>query len=178
VTRDELIARTRQLIDEGGRLDAAPALGGLQLWLQLSDDLLRAAWGTMDRFHMAWLSVGRPRQIVRGRALAPNEEAAYVREVVAAKGAVLRASLDAAERGLPFVGETGGVGPGGHADAAPGDPTAGTATGEPAGDSASGRRPVPPLSAVTHDVAEARRRAQQHRDHEGPRAPRPERLQR
>ena len=70
--RDELVARTRQLIDEGERLAAAPVLGALQVWLQLSDDLLRTAWGNMDRFHMSWLSVGRPRQIVRGRPMHPH----------------------------------------------------------------------------------------------------------
>jgi hypothetical protein len=164
VIRDELVSRTRQLIDEGERLSAAPALGALQVWLQLSDDLLRSAWGNMDRFHMAWLSVGRPKQIVRGRPMRPDEEAAYVREVIAAKGAVLRASLDAADRGLPFVGETGGVGPGGVG---------------PGGDAdASGRRATPPLSAVNRDLLEARRQAEAHRDHPGPRAPRPEKMQR
>ena len=43
MTRDELITRTRQLIDEGDRLIAQPSLGAMQLWLQLSDDLLAAA---------------------------------------------------------------------------------------------------------------------------------------
>ena len=42
-----------------------------------------------------------------------DEEAAYVREVASQKTAALRMSLDAVERqGMPFVGETGGVGPG------------------------------------------------------------------
>ena len=104
MTRDELIVRTEQLLAEGERLALAPGLGALQLWLQLSDDLLAAAWGHMDRFHMAWLSVGRPRAIVRGRPMTSDEEAAYVRDVAAAKNAVLAASLDAARRGLPFVG--------------------------------------------------------------------------
>ena len=36
MTREELIARTRQLIDEGSRLLESPGLGALQLWLQLS----------------------------------------------------------------------------------------------------------------------------------------------
>ena len=157
--RDELVARTRQLIDEGERLAAVPALGALQVWLQLSDDLLRTAWGSMDRFHMAWLSVGRPKAIVRGRPMDPDEEAAYVREVVAAKGAVLRSSLDAAARGLPFVGETGGVGPGGEAET-------------------PSRRPSPPLSEVSRELLEARRQAEAHRAHPGPRAPRPEKMQR
>ncbi len=109
MTRDELIAGTRQLIAEGQRLDANPSLTGLRLWLKLSDDLLSAAWGSMDRYHLAWLQVGRPREIVRGRRMSAEEEAAYVREVASAKTAVLRMSLEAAERRhMPFVGETAG----------------------------------------------------------------------
>jgi hypothetical protein len=113
VDRAELISRTRQLVDEGERLVANPSLGGLQTWLQLSDDLLAGAWGTMDRYHLAWLMVGKPKDIVRGRPMTPTEEAAYVREVAEAKTAALRTSLDAIERqGMPFRGESGGVGPG------------------------------------------------------------------
>ena len=110
MTRDELISRTRQLIAEGERLTAAPALAGLRTWLKLSDDLLSGAWGSMDRYHLAWLQVGRARDAVRGRRLTAAEEEAYVREVAAAKTAVLRMSLDAVDRQqMPFVGETGGV---------------------------------------------------------------------
>jgi hypothetical protein len=110
MTRDELISRTRQLVDEGERLLAQPSMPGLRVWLQLSDDLLSAAWGTMDRYHLAWLMVGKPKGIVRGRALTADEEAAYVREVAEQKIAALRASLEAAERlRMPFRGETGGV---------------------------------------------------------------------
>ena len=89
--RDELIARTRQLIAEGERLAAAPALAGLRTWLQLSDDLLSAAWGSMDRYHLAWLQVGRARDIVRGRRLTAAEEAAYVREVAVSNASGLHA---------------------------------------------------------------------------------------
>ena len=42
-----------------------------------------------------------------------EEEAAYVREVADQKTAALRMSLDAVERqGMPFAGETGGLGAG------------------------------------------------------------------
>ncbi len=110
MTRDELIRRTRQLIDEGDRLVADPSLGALQVWLQRSDDLLSAAWGTMDRYHLSWLMVGKPKGIVRGRPMTHDEEASYVREVAVQKTAALRMSLDAVERdGMPFVGEDGGV---------------------------------------------------------------------
>jgi hypothetical protein len=113
MTRDELVSRTRQLVDEGDRLQARPTLRGLQTWLQLSDDLLSGAWGSMDRYHLAWLMVGKPKDVVRGRPMTPDEEAAYVREVAAAKTSALRMSLDAVERqGMPFVGEEQGIAPG------------------------------------------------------------------
>jgi hypothetical protein len=112
MTRIELISRTRQLVDEGDRLVANPSLRALQTWLQLSDELLSAAWGTMDRYHLAWLMVGKPKQVVRGRPMTPEEEAVYVREVAEQKTAALRMSLDAVERqGMPFVGEDRGAGP-------------------------------------------------------------------
>lgn len=107
MTRDELIGGTRRLIAEGERLTASPSLAALRTWLQLSDELLAGAWGHMDRYHLSWLQVGRPKAIVRGRPMTPDEEAGYVVEVAAAKTAVLRMSLDAVDRlRMPFVGET------------------------------------------------------------------------
>jgi hypothetical protein len=107
MTRDELVRRTRQLIEEGDRLVGNPSHAALKVWLQLSDDLLSRAWGSMDRYHLAWLQVGRPSAMVRGRPMTPEEEADYVREVAAAKSAVLRMSVTALTRhGMPFVGET------------------------------------------------------------------------
>jgi hypothetical protein len=107
VTRQELIESTRRLISEGERLASTPSLPSLQVWLQLSDDLLATAWGHMDRYHLSWLQVGRPTSIVRGRPMTPDEEADYVRAVAIAKTAVLQMSLDAVDRrGMPFVGET------------------------------------------------------------------------
>lgn len=121
MTRDELIRRTRQLVEEGERLERQPSLGGLQTWLQLSDDLLVSAWGSMDRYHLSWLMVGKPKQIIRGRPLTRDEEAAYVREVAAAKTSALRMSLDAVERqGMPFVGEERGIAPGQGMGSVPG----------------------------------------------------------
>jgi hypothetical protein len=164
VTRDELIAATRQLIDEGDRLVAEPSLGALRLWLQLSDDLLATAWGSMDRYHLAWLMVGKPTSIVRGRAMTAEEEAAYVRDVATQKTAALRMSLDAVERqGMPFVGESGGVGPG----ATPRGP-----------DRPPDRSGLPPDPTLAERLADARRRADAHRDHGERRAPRPDKMQR
>ena len=113
MTRNELIERTRRLVAEGERLELQPSLPALRTWLQLSDELLSAAWGSMDRYHLSWLMVGKPKSIIRGRPLTPDEESAYVREVAEAKTAALRMSLDAVERqGMPFVGEERGIGPG------------------------------------------------------------------
>ena len=107
MTRDELVRNTRQLIDEGDRLVANPSHAALRVWLQLTDELLAAAWGSMDRYHLAWLQVGRPSEAIRGRAMTPDEEASYVRDVASAKTAVLRMSAEALTRhGMPFVGET------------------------------------------------------------------------
>jgi hypothetical protein len=171
MTRDELIARTGQLIDEGERLIAQPSLGAMQVWLQLSDDLLAAAWGSMDRYHLAWLMVGKPKAIVRGRAMTPDEEEAYVREVATQKTAALRMSLDAVDRQhMPFVGESGGgLGKG---------PTAEAIDGQPAGDRPPDRAGLPPDPTLADRLAEARRRADAHRDHGERRAPRPDRMQR
>ena len=166
MTREELIARTRQLIDEGERLVAMPSLGALQVWLQLSDDLLASAWGSMDRYHLAWLMVGKPKGIVRGRVMTDDEEAAYVAEVATQKTAALRMSLDAVERqGMPFVGESGGLGHGSPAEA-------------PVADRSPDHTGLPPDPTLAERLAEARRRADAHRDHGERRAPRPDRMQR
>ena len=167
MNRDDLIGGTRQLIGEGERLQADPSLASLQVWLQRSDDLLSTAWGSMDRYHLAWLLVGKPKGIVRGRPMTSDEETAYVREVAEQKTAALRMSLDAVERqGMPFVGETGGVGPGG--DGAAGRPE----------DRAPDRTGLPPDPGLTERLAEARRDADAHLGHDVRRAPRPDRMQR
>ena len=154
MTRDELIIRTRQLIDEGERLEHDPSMAGLQTWLQLSDDLLASAWGTMDRYHLAWLMVGKPKDVIRGREMTPDETAAYVREVADQKTAALRMSLDAVERqAMPFRGESGGIAPG------------------------QGMGQMPD-SAFEERLADARRQAAEHVDHDAPRAPRPDKMQR
>ena len=171
MTRDELIAGTRQLVDEGERLRADPSLASLQVWLQRSDDLLATAWGSMDRYHLAWLMVGKPKAIVRGRPMTADEEAVYVREVAEQKTAALRMSLDAVERQrMPFVGETGGVGSG--ASAASGEALPASV------DRAPDRAGLPTDPGLAERLAEARRKAEEHLDHDAPRAPRPERMQR
>ena len=184
MTRDELILRTRQLIGEGERLRGDPSTAALQTWLQLSDDLLAAAWGTMDRYHLAWLMVGKPKGIVRGREMTADEAAAYVREVAAAKTEVLRASLDAVERQrMPFRGESGGIGEGQGMGSVPGSPKASSPRPEP-----SRNRQIPLDPELAARLEEVRRAAAEHAEHAADlnatvsspaqrRAPRPERLQ-
>jgi hypothetical protein len=111
VTRDQYVSQVRKLLAEGDRLQARPSLEALRTWIALSDELLSTAWGSMDRYHLAWLMVGRPTDAIRGRPMTADEEAAYVRDVAAAKSAALRMSLRTVEEdGMPFVGEeaTGG----------------------------------------------------------------------
>ena len=168
MTRDELIAGTRQLVDEGDRLRANPSLPSLQMWLKRSDDLLATAWGSMDRYHLAWLMVGKPTAIVRGRPMTADEESAYVREVASQKTAALRMSLDAVERqGMPFLGETGGIAPGADAAATPRSP-----------DRPPDRSGLPVDPSLSERLGEARRKADEHRDHGERRAPRPDKMQR
>ncbi len=195
MTRDELILRTRQLIAEGDRLDADPSLVALQTWLQLSDDLLSTAWGTMDRYHLAWLMVGKPKAIVRGRPMTADEEAAYVRDVAGAKTEVLRTSLDAVDRQhMPFRGETGGIGAGQGMGTVPGSTSSGAngGQGEQAPSESPRHRPEPSrnreipldpeLAARLDDVRRAAADHAAHAPADAPtpaqrRAPRPERLQ-
>lgn len=109
VTRDQYIAAVRALIAEGERLEGRPSMPALRTWIATSDELLRNAWGSMDRYHLSWLMVGRPAHAVRGRAMTAEEETAYVREVATAKTAALRMSLKAVEDdGMPFLGESAG----------------------------------------------------------------------
>ena len=178
MTRDELIDFTTRLIEEGERLDAAPSLGGLRMWLKRSDDLLADAWGGMDRYHLTWLMVGKPKEIVRGRPMTPDEEAAYVREVARQKTAALRMSLDAvARQGMPFRGETGGIGAGQGMGKVPAPGALGAA-----GPGALPGRTRFRLPAEADDLAvrvrEVREAAASHAaDDHRPRAPRPERMQ-
>ena len=72
------------------------------------------------------------------------------------------------EQRMPFVGESGPPSAEPPADR-------GTARSP---DRAPGGAGLPPDPGLSERLAEARRRADAHRDHEAPRAPRPDRMQR
>src|SRR3990172_8253022 len=72
VPGDEYVRESRRLIGGGDRLQRQPSLAGLRTWIAWSDELLQAAWGSMDRYHLAWLMVGRPAGSGRRRAMAPG----------------------------------------------------------------------------------------------------------
>ena len=127
--------------------------------------------------------VGKPKGIVRGRPMTADEEAAYVREVAEQKTAALRMSLDAVERqAMPFVGESGGVGPAasgasGISDTSEAAARADTGSARPP-DRAPDRVGLPPDPGLADRLAEARRQADAHLDHDARRAPRPDKMQR
>ena len=107
MTRNQLIRDTRRLIAEGERLQLQPTMEALRTWLALSDSLLSQAWGSMDRYHLAWLMVGKSVLAPRGRPMTETETSAYVRDVAEQKTAALRMSLKAVdEQNMPFLGET------------------------------------------------------------------------
>jgi hypothetical protein len=117
-----------------------------------------------------------------------DEEAAYVREVAAQKTAALRMSLDAVERqGMPFRGETGGVGAGqgmgevpraGDEPGAPDAAQAGAETHRHPHPALGSSRAIPLDPDLQARLDAARKAAGEHGDHGERRAPRPERLQR
>ena len=180
MTRDELIDRTRQLIAEGERLDAAAVDGRAPDLAAAVGRPAVAAWGSMDRYHLAWLMVGKPKGIVRGRAddarrggrLRPRGRRRQ-------KTAALRMSLDAVERQrMPFVGETGGGLGSGEAPAARARRSGRRGRRDRAPDRAPDRSGLPADPTLADRLAEARREADAHRDHGERRAPRPDRMER
>ena len=82
-------------------------MSAMRAWIADSDRLLSEAWGSMDRYHLSWLMVGKSSDVVRGRPMTAAEERDYVRAVAEQKTAALRMSLHAVEdQGMPFLGET------------------------------------------------------------------------
>ena len=119
MTRDEFVSRTRELIARGEEIRERPTWDGFRFWLLDSDEFLESVWGRMDRYHLAWLNVGRDTR-PPGSQLDAEGERRFMAEVSAAKLAVLRTMLSTVERhGSPALAETADAvdADAGHADA-------------------------------------------------------------
>jgi hypothetical protein len=105
MSRRRFLQLTDELIASGERLTADPDWNLFRAWLLNSDELLERVWGRMDRYHLAWLNVGRS----AAPPGSPMDEAAtdaFVVEVASAKLAVLRTMRSAVEqRGWSLLSE-------------------------------------------------------------------------
>lgn len=97
MSRRAFLAATDDLIAAGERLLTAPDWNLFRAWLLNSDELLERVWGRMDRYHLAWLNVGRDSQ-PPGSPLDAAGTERFIREVAGAKLAVLRTMRGSVER--------------------------------------------------------------------------------
>ncbi len=97
MSRKRFLELTDQLIAEGDRLMTDPDWNLFRHWLINSDELLERVWGRMDRYHLAWLNVGRD-SAPPGSELDEEGTSRFVAEVSRGKLAVLRTMRDAVAR--------------------------------------------------------------------------------
>jgi hypothetical protein len=105
MSRRRFLELTDLLIADGERLTGDPDWNLFRLWLLNSDELLERVWGRMDRYHLAWLNVGRD-SAPPGSELDAAGTRRFVAQVAGAKLAVLRTMRDAvARRGWTSLGD-------------------------------------------------------------------------
>ena len=105
MTRRAFLEQTDRLIAEGESLVATPHWDLFRAWLLNSDELLERVWGRMDRYHLAWLNVGRD-SAPSGSDLDEAGTSRFIAEVASAKVAVLRTMRSAvAQRGWRRLSE-------------------------------------------------------------------------
>ena len=97
MTRSAFLAATDALIETGDALVAAPDWDRFRAWLIESDALLERVWGRMDRYHLAWLNVGRG-SAPPGASLDDAGTRRFIAEVASGKLAVLRTMRTSVER--------------------------------------------------------------------------------
>ncbi len=97
MSRSGFLAATADLIATGERIVEEPSWDAFRAWLLESDALLERVWGRMDRYHLAWLNVGRDSQ-APGSLLDERGTQRFIREVASAKLAVLRTMVTSVER--------------------------------------------------------------------------------
>jgi len=97
MSRAAFLEETDALIATGDRLVEQPSWDEFRGWLLESDRLLERVWGRMDRYHLAWLNVGRD-SAPPGSALDDAGTRRFIAEVASGKLAVLRTMRTAVER--------------------------------------------------------------------------------
>jgi hypothetical protein len=97
MSRSQFLEATDQLIGVGEQLLAEPGWDRFRAWLLESDRLLERVWGRMDRYHLAWLNVGRD-SAPPGSLLDEDGTRRFIGEVASAKLAVLRTMRASVER--------------------------------------------------------------------------------
>jgi hypothetical protein len=97
MSRRRFLEMTDGLIATGERLVDDPDWNGFRMWLLNSDELRERVWGRMDRYHLAWLNVGRGSQ-PPGSPLDEQGTRRFVAEVSDAKLSVLRTMREAVRR--------------------------------------------------------------------------------
>lgn len=97
MSRAEFLRATDELVSTGEGLQAEPDWDAFRQWLMRSDALLERVWGRMDRYHLAWLNVGRD-SAPPGSALDEAGTRRFIGEVASGKLAVLRTMRSAVER--------------------------------------------------------------------------------
>ncbi len=105
MSRRRFLDLTDRLIADGERLLTDPDWNLFRLWLLNSDELLERVWGRMDRYHLAWLNVGRD-SAPPGSSLDDAGTRRFMTEVASAKLAVLRTMRESvARRGWTLLGD-------------------------------------------------------------------------
>ena len=97
MSRTAFLAATDALIETGDALLERPEWDRFRAWLIDSDGLLERVWGRMDRYHLAWLNVGRG-SAPPGASLDDEGTRRFIAEVASAKLAVLRTMRLTVER--------------------------------------------------------------------------------
>jgi hypothetical protein len=97
MSRSAFLSATDELIADGERIVSDPEWEPFRAWLLASDQLLERVWGRMDRYHLAWLNVGRD-SAPPGSELDDAGTRRFVTEVASAKLAVLRTMRSSVER--------------------------------------------------------------------------------
>jgi hypothetical protein len=97
MSRAAFLAAAGELVGEGEALVATPNWDRFRAWLLASDRLLEEVWGRMDRYHLAWLNVGRD-SAPPGSSLDDEGTRRFIAEVASAKLAVLRTMRTSVEQ--------------------------------------------------------------------------------